>query len=113
MLAIVSVAAVLLASAHEAPARVTVTICPDVEPVAVQLANSAESPIVGVDGNEKPDGKETKILSPAPRAPVALGLRPTVQVAGVAPAVCGLPEKVTGDSDPAVEILMPDAGDAA
>ena len=95
MPAIVRVAAVLGASAHEAPARVMVTVCPDPTPVAVQLAKPVGRVIAGVDGIVKPVGKTTVIVRPALRAPVAVGVKPTVQVTLVALATSELPLNVT------------------
>jgi hypothetical protein len=94
MPAIVRVAAVLLPRAQEAPARVIVTVCPAVEPVAVQLAKPLVRPIVGLAGIVKPAGKTTAIVRVAFKEPVALAVKPTVQVA-VAPTTSELPANVT------------------
>ena len=52
------------------------------------------SVIVGLVGIEKPAAKPIVIVSPTLRAPVALEVKPTVQVERALP-VCGEPVKVT------------------
>jgi hypothetical protein len=106
----VSVAAVLFASAHDAPARVTVTVVPEPAPVAVQLEKPPPRTIVGVAGTVKPELKPTVIVAPAASAPLELVVRPTVQ-SERAPPVCGEPEKETPVTGLAIAIA--DAGLAA
>jgi hypothetical protein len=89
----VSVALVEAASAHEAPASVTVTVVPDVAPVAVQLVTPAPSVIVGVAGIVKPELKMIVIVPPALSAPPELVLNDSVQ-SERAPPVCGEPAKL-------------------
>jgi hypothetical protein len=113
MLAMVRVAAVPLARAHEAPARVIVTVCPVVEPVAVQLAKPVGRVIVGVAGTVKPDGKTTVIVRVALRAPVALDVKPIVQVVAVALATYELPVNVTLLGEVAAAITTFEPGLAA
>ena len=100
--AIVSVAAVLAASAQvpALSASVIVTVCPAVEPVAEQLLKPLASVIVGVGGMTKLDGKMAVIVSPVRSAPVVLfapvaaEVNPTVQFERALP-VCDEPEKET------------------
>jgi len=89
----VSVAVVDAETAHEAPASVTVTVVPVVDPVAVQLVNPAPSVIVGVAGIVKPELKTTVIVPPAASAPAELVLNDSVQ-SERAPPVCGEPAKL-------------------
>src|SRR5947207_14525443 len=112
MPAMVSVAAVLLASAQVPPlsASVTVTVEPEPAPVAEQCAKAADSPMAGNAGATKPDWKLTVIVEVADSAPTAVGVNPTVQVA-VAPAVCGAPANDTFVTIPAV-ITTGEAGEA-
>ena len=95
---IVSVAAVLGASAHEPPARVTVTVCAAAVAVAVQFTKPEPSEIVGVAGTVKPALKATVIVEPAESVPVALDVKPTVQFER-ASAVCGEPANDTVVTD--------------
>jgi len=90
----VSVALVDAATAHDAPASVTVTVVPDVEPVAVQLVKPAPSVIVGVAGIVKPALKTIVIVAPLLSAPAELVVNDSVQSERAAP-VCGEPEKLT------------------
>jgi hypothetical protein len=106
----VSVAAVLFASAHDAPASVTVTVVPEPEPVAVQLAKPLPSAIVGVAGTVKPALNAIVIVLPAASAPLELVVKPTVQ-SERAPPVCGDPENETAVTGLAITIA--DAGFAA
>jgi hypothetical protein len=106
----VSVAAVLFASAHDAPASVTVTVVPEPEPVAVQLAKPLPSTIVGVAGTVKPALNAIVIVLPAASAPLELVVKPTVQ-SERAPPVCGDPENETAVTGLAITIA--DAGFAA
>jgi hypothetical protein len=106
----VSVAAVLFASAHDAPASVTVTVVPEPAPVAVQFENPLPSTIVGVAGTAKPALKPTVIAPPAASAPLELVVKPTVQ-SERAPPVCGEPEKETPVTGLAITIA--EAGFAA
>jgi hypothetical protein len=106
----VNVAAVLFASAQEAPARVTVTVVPDPEPVAVQLEKAAPSVIVGVAGTVNPALNAIVIVLPPASAPLELVVKPTVQ-SERAPPVCGEPEKETPVTGLAITIA--EAGFAA
>jgi hypothetical protein len=90
----VSVAVVDAATEHDAPESVTVTVVPDVEPVAVQLVKPEPSVIVGVAGIAKPELKTIVIVAPLPSAPVEVVLNDSVQ-SERAPPVCGEPENVT------------------
>jgi len=103
----VSVAAVLFASAHDAPASVTVTVVPEPEPVAVQFEKVPPRVIVGVAGTVKPPLKTTVIVLPAARAPLELVVKPTVQ-SERAPPVCGEPANETAVTG--LAITMADAG---
>ena len=76
---IVNVAVVDAATAHEAPASVTVTVVPVVEPVAVQLVKPEPSVTVGVAGIVKPELKTTVRVAPVLSAPAALVLNDSVQ----------------------------------
>src|SRR5438067_2112584 len=95
-------------------ARVTVTVGPETEvvAVAVQLGNPLVSATVGVAGIENPVGKPTVILEPAARAPVALEFRPTVHVV-VDPALCRAPVNETGAGEVAGSMVMLSGGEAA
>lgn len=106
----VSVAAVLFASAHDAPASVTVTVVPEPAPFAVQLVKPLPSTIVGVAGTVKPALKAIVIVPPAASAPLELVVKPTVQ-SERAPPVCGAPESETAVTGLAMTIA--DAGLAA
>ena len=92
--AMVNVAAWLLASAQDPPAKVTVTTLLVVVAVAVQLENPLGRVIVGDAGTAKPAGKVAVIVPPEANAPVDEVVKPSVQVA-VEFAVCGTPAKVT------------------
>jgi len=70
-----------LATAHDAPASVTVTTLLEVEPVAVQLVKPELSTIVGVAGIAKLELSVTEIVSPAAIAPLALVVNVSVQFA--------------------------------
>ena len=109
----------LLASAHDAPARVIVTVGPlvvpfvdAVEPVAVQLVYEPVSVIVGVDGTVNPFENCSVIVSPTLSAPVELAVNPIVHVERVR-AVWGEPVKVTLAGVVAAAITTFDAGLAA
>jgi hypothetical protein len=90
----VNVAAVLPASAHDAPASVTVTVVPEPEPLAVQFEKAPPRLIVGVAGTVKPPLKTTVTVLPAARPPLELVVKPTVQ-SERAPPVCGDPANET------------------
>jgi hypothetical protein len=107
--AIVSVAVVLLASAHDAPASVIVTVCALAVADAVQFEKPPVSAIVGVAGTAKPELSATVIVSPPRSAPDALDLKLTVHVER-APPVCGPPLNVTALTAVAVAIVTADAG---
>ncbi len=83
MPAIVSEAGVLGGRAHEPPlsTRVMVATAPAPVAVAEQFTKPAPSTIVGVAGTEKPGVNVTVIWSPAFSAPLAVGVKFTVQVA--------------------------------
>ena len=87
----VRVAGVLAASAHDAPERVTVTVCAAALAFAVQLTKPPVSATIGVAGTAKPELKAIVTVSPAASAPVAVDVKPTVHVPS-APPVCGEPE---------------------
>jgi hypothetical protein len=70
-----------LATAHDAPASVTVTTLLDVAPAAVQLVNPELSTIVGVAGIVKAELNFNEIVSPAAIAPLALVVNVSVQFA--------------------------------
>ena len=97
--AIVTVPAVLGARAH-APlelARVITTVpagCPAVEPVALQPKKLPLRVIVGLARIVNAGLKATVIVPPLLRAMLLLVVKPTAQEA-VAPAVCGVPTKLT------------------
>jgi len=90
----VSVAVVDAATEHDAPESVTVTVVPDVEPVAAQLVKPEPSVIVGVAGIVKPELKTIVIVAPLPSAPVEDVLNDSDQ-SEWAPPVCGEPAKLT------------------
>jgi hypothetical protein len=69
------------ATAHAAPASVTVTTLLDVEPVAVQLVKPELSTIVGVAGIVKLELNVSEIVSPTAIAPLALVVNVSVQFA--------------------------------
>jgi len=106
----VSVAAVLFARAHVAPASVTVTVVPEPEPVAVQLAKPLPSTTAGVAGTVKPALNASVIVLPAASAPLELVVKPTVQSERALP-VCGEPENETPVTGLAITIA--EAGFAA
>ena len=87
-----------LASAQVPPefAKVTVTVVPEVEPVAEQLVKPPVKAIVGVAGIVNAESKTALMVSPALSAAalVLAGLKPTVQVVW-AYATCDAPEKET------------------
>jgi hypothetical protein len=91
----VTVAAVALASAHEAPARVTVTTVPVVDPVAVHELKPVGVLTVGVAGMVKPAGKLAVTVPPVASDPLPELVKATVQVVPVAPATWLDPVKAT------------------
>lgn len=93
--AMVTVAAVALASAHEAPARVTVTTVPVVDPVAVHELKPVGVLTVGVAGMVKPAGKLAVTVPPVASDPLPELVKATVQVVPVAPATWLDPVKAT------------------
>jgi len=95
MPAIATVPAVALASAHEAPARVTVTTVPAVDPVAVHELNPPAVLTLGVAGMLKPAGKLAVTVAPVASDPLAEVVKATVQVVPVAPATWLEPVKAT------------------
>jgi hypothetical protein len=103
----VSVAVVDAATEHDAPESVTVTVVPEVEPVAVQLVKPEPSTIVGVAGMVKPELKTIVIVAPLASAPAELVLNDSVQ-SERAPPVCGEPENVTLVG--ALEMTIADGG---
>ncbi len=72
-----------------------VTTAPVAEPVAEQPLKPPVKPIVGVGETTKAGLNVTVTVPWLASAPKALLLRPTVQVAFVAPATCEEPLKVT------------------
>ena len=114
--AIVTVAALEFVSA-QVPLMVIVTTWPDVEPVVVPVqvpVNPDAKVTVGDAGITKPDAKvAVTVFAAAPlNAPVALLLKPTVQIA-VELADCGEPTKVTVVGVVAAAITTDDEGLAA
>jgi hypothetical protein len=106
----VTMPAVLLARAQEAPARVIVTTPLEPVAVAVQFEKPPLKVIVGVGGTVNKLLKVTVMVLPIARCPVLLVVKPTAQEA-VAPAVCGVPAKVTAvTAVPAEVIVWPRAG---
>ena len=106
------VAAVLLASAHDAPAKVMVTTPPVALAVAVQLVNPLTKVTVGDAGTVKPEGKVTLMVLPVARWPLAEVVKPSVHVA-VEFAVWAEPEKETAVGVVAAAITTLEAGLAA
>jgi hypothetical protein len=106
----VRVAAALFARAHDAPTRVTVTVVPEPEPVAVQLVKPLPSTIVGVAGTVNPALNPIVIVLPPASAPLELVVKPTVQ-SERAPPVCGEPANETAVTGLAITIAA--AGFAA
>jgi hypothetical protein len=110
--AIATVPAVLIARVHPV-GRVTVTTLLAVEPVAP--APQPEKPPPNVtDGDAgrpeaQPESKVTLTLSPAARAPVAVDVKPAVQVAR-APAFVRLPANVIAVGGVGSAIAMFDGG---
>jgi hypothetical protein len=102
--AIESEAELLFVTAHDAPAKLIVTVEPEVDAVAVQLVNPLPSVTVGVAGIVKAELNTTVILSTDDRAPEALVVNPTAQLA-VDPAVCGVPTKETLETLVAATII--------
>jgi len=90
----VKVALVDAVTAHPAPASVTVTVDPEVDPVAVQLVKPVPSVTVGVAGIVNPPLKTTVIVPPAASAPAELVLKVSVQ-SERALSVWGEPVKLT------------------
>ena len=109
----VTVPAVLLARL-QVPARVIVTVWPVVEPVAVQLPPKeplrVTAGFVGIPVNALL--KTTVMVLPALSVPVLLVVKPTAQAA-VAPALCGVPTKLTAVTDDGGVITMAEPGLAA
>ena len=105
------VAAVLLASAHDAPAKVMVTTPPVALAVAVQLVNPLTKVTVGDAGTLKAELNVAVMVLPAARWPLAEVVKPSVHVA-VEFAVWGEPEKETAVGVVAV-MVMPEEGLAA
>jgi hypothetical protein len=95
MPAIARLAAVVLASAHEAPARVMVTTVLVVDPVAVHELNPPPVLTLGVAGMVKPAGKLAVTVAPVASDPLAEVEKATVQVVAVAPATWLEPVKAT------------------
>ena len=93
--AMVSVAAVLAARAQPPPGSVMVTCWPLVAPVvAAQLVNPDPKVTGGEIGMTNPGAKVTVMVFPVASAPVAVGVKPTVQTV-IAPVTNELGEKVT------------------
>ena len=70
-----------------------------------EATNAVWVEMIGVDGIVKPDGKTTVTVRVAFSAPVALGVKPTVQVVGVLPATRELPLNVTALGEVAALIV--------
>lgn len=81
----VRLSAAEFATAHDAPASVTVTTLLDVEPVAVQLVKPEFRTIVGVAGIVKLGLNASVIVSPAAIAPLADVVNVSVQFAAEPP----------------------------
>ena len=97
--AIVNVPVVFFARPHDAPASVTVTVVPVVEPVAVQLVKPAVSAIVGVAGIVNAALKTAVTVSPATKTLALLFAVAKLTVHVVwANATWDAPEKVTADT---------------
>src|SRR5438093_1531786 len=90
----VRVAALELATEHEAPLKVMVTVAPVAEADAVQLVKPLPNVTVGEAGTVKAGLKTTVMVLPPAKAPVELVRNETVQSA-LAPPVWGEPVKVT------------------
>jgi hypothetical protein len=106
--AIVNETAVLVATAHEAPARVTVTTCADIAPVAVQLVKPETSAIVGVAGivTTLLAGKVTTNVPAAASAPPTVSVvAPIVQV-----DVCWLTVEAGENVTPEIPITTAELG---
>src|SRR5712671_203576 len=98
----VRVAGVLGLRAQPPVASVIVTVVlfvPEPTAVAVQEVKPEVSVTTGLAGTTKAVLNVTVTVSPAPSGPVALGVKPTLQSAR-APAVCGVPAKVTFETKP-------------
>lgn len=106
-----SVPAVELASAQVPPASVIVTVCPVVEPVAVQLVNPVGNVMAGVAGRPKPEANVTEMVLPTANLPLDEVVKPSVQVV-LAPAVWEAPVKLTAVGVVA-EIVIAEGGLAA
>src|ERR1700680_309219 len=108
MPAILSVPAVLFASAQVPPllASVIVATVPEAVSVAEQCENPVGRVIVAPDGTVNPAGNVTVIVPPAARAPLEEVVKPSVHVA-VEFAVSGAPEKVTLVGKVAVTVSVP------
>jgi hypothetical protein len=110
--AMLRVAAVLLASAHDAPAKVMVTTPPVALAVAVQLVNPLTKVTVGDAGTLKAELNVAVMVLPAARWPLAEVVKPSVHVA-VEFAVWAEPEKETTVGVVAAAITTLEAGLAA
>jgi hypothetical protein len=73
------------ATAHDAPASVTVTTLLEVDPVAVQLVKPEFRTIVGVAGIAKLELNVSAIVSPVAIAPLADVVNVSVQLAAEPP----------------------------
>jgi hypothetical protein len=91
---------------------VTVTVVPPPAPLAEQFVKPLVSWIVGLAGTVKPALNVAVIASPVVSAPVALVVKPTVQLER-APPVCGDPVKLTAAGAVAAAITTGAAGLAA
>ena len=94
--AIVTVAGVLPASAHDVPVRSMVTVCPLTTPVVghVPVKPLGSVTVAGLAGSTNPAGNVTVMVDGLANAPAAVGVNPTVQV-DATPALCGDPANVT------------------
>src|SRR5208282_2696390 len=106
--AIVSVPAVLLASAQDAPTRVMVATWPEVVSVAVQLEKPVGRVMAAPEvGMMKPEGSVTEMVLPTASLPLDEVVKPTVHVE-VALAAADPGVKVTADTEVAVMVTADD-----
>ena len=106
--AMVRVPAVPLASAQDAPAKVTVTTWLVVDPVAVQPEKPLGRVIVGVAGTVKLELIVTAMVLPAASLPLAEVVKPTVQVEeALAAAEAGEKETAVGVVAPLITTFEP------
>jgi hypothetical protein len=85
-------------------ASVSVTVCAEAVAVAEQDANWLPSVTPGAVGTPKDELKTVVMVEPPTRAPVAVEVKPTVQLESAA-AVCGEPAKLTAVGAAAAAIV--------